>query len=158
MRKLLIAAVIAYAAVASQAASVSWGAVNLFKSDGTTKYSSDVQLLAVAAGGAVADAVVVETIAAANGVVASHTIDWAAAVAEQSYDFYYKIVDSGKQLIGPSAPLSALASDVGTMTISFGNQGNYTKAAGNWVNVPEPTSGLLMLLGVAGLALRRRLT
>ena len=28
--------------------------------------------------------------------------------------------------------------------------------AGDWVAVPEPTSGLLLLLGVAGLALRRR--
>lgn len=27
---------------------------------------------------------------------------------------------------------------------------------GNWQSVPEPTSGLLMLLGMAGLALRRR--
>lgn len=29
-------------------------------------------------------------------------------------------------------------------------------AAGSWYAVPEPTSGLLMLLGMAGLALRRR--
>ena len=29
-------------------------------------------------------------------------------------------------------------------------------AGGNWQSVPEPTSGLLMLLGMAGLALRRR--
>lgn len=30
------------------------------------------------------------------------------------------------------------------------------QTAGNWTAVPEPTSGLLMLLGMAGLALRRR--
>ena len=29
-------------------------------------------------------------------------------------------------------------------------------SAGNFTAVPEPTSGLLLLLGVAGLALRRR--
>ena len=31
-----------------------------------------------------------------------------------------------------------------------------TKDAGDWVAAPEPTSGLLLLIGVAGLALRRR--
>ena len=31
-----------------------------------------------------------------------------------------------------------------------------TSAANGWAAVPEPTSGLLMLLGMAGLALRRR--
>ena len=33
---------------------------------------------------------------------------------------------------------------------------SYTAGAGGWAAVPEPTSGLLMLLGVAGLALRRK--
>ena len=33
---------------------------------------------------------------------------------------------------------------------------NATSAANGWAAVPEPTSGLLMLLGMAGLALRRR--
>lgn len=40
-----------------------------------------------------------------------------------------------------------------TTGLSFGNMG--TQQA-NWTAVPEPTSGLLMLLGMAGLALRRR--
>ena len=32
----------------------------------------------------------------------------------------------------------------------------FTMANGTWAAVPEPTSGLLMLLGMCGLALRRR--
>ncbi len=46
--------------------------------------------------------------------------------------------------------VSGLAGDTSTLTtFEFASAGNFTVA-------PEPTSGLLMLLGVAGLALRRR--
>lgn len=43
--------------------------------------------------------------------------------------------------------------------LSFGNLASSSSAyetVGGWSSVPEPTSGLLILLGVAGLALRRR--
>ena len=40
-----------------------------------------------------------------------------------------------------------------TTGLQFSNMGNQQT---NWTAVPEPTSGLLMLLGMAGLALRRR--
>lgn len=48
------------------------------------------------------------------------------------------------------------------ITQTFGSTGNKTFAWGQqnantgWTAVPEPTSGLLMLIGMAGLALRRR--
>lgn len=51
----------------------------------------------------------------------------------------------------------------GNTVVSFGTQGNSSlsgksQVAGAWhaVAAPEPTSGLLLLLGVAGMALRRR--
>ena len=42
--------------------------------------------------------------------------------------------------------------------ISFGTQKTASQAAAGWsaVAVPEPTSGLMMLLGLAGLALKRK--
>ena len=41
--------------------------------------------------------------------------------------------------------------------IKWGDQEDRSSAAGAWTAVaPEPTSGLLMLVGLAGLALRRR--
>lgn len=54
----------------------------------------------------------------------------------------------------PEVTSSSAVSSAGTVTVAFGSQASNT----NWqaVAVPEPTSGLLMLLGMAGLALRRR--
>ena len=59
------------------------------------------------------------------------------------------------------------SSDVGAGSVTFGSQNAYSSsfkdatagyAGAGWYSqsVPEPTSGLLMLLGMAGLALRRR--
>ena len=47
-----------------------------------------------------------------------------------------------------------------TASVKWGSQSTASQAAGAWTSVtgsvPEPTSGLLMLLGMAGLALRRK--
>lgn len=45
----------------------------------------------------------------------------------------------------------SLTSSTGAKPFAFGNQ-----SAATWQAVPEPTSGLLMLVGLAGLALRRK--
>ena len=45
---------------------------------------------------------------------------------------------------------------IGGLDAGAGNMQSATQNASNWAAVPEPTSGLLMLIGIAGLALRRR--
>lgn len=74
-------------------------------------------------------------------------------------DVYYVIVDSS------SDPSKYYASDKATLTgrLATGTEiktgfASVANSAVTWTatSVPEPTSGLLMLLGIAGLALRRR--
>ena len=64
-------------------------------------------------------------------------------------DFY--IANLGTGTVGSEAGITI--SNLNTAYLG----GTSTASTGGWQTVPEPTSGLLMLLGMAGLALRRRL-
>lgn len=83
------------------------------------------------------------------------------------YNFYQVLVDGENFYISDSIKVSALGT--GTSAIKFANSesksatGNVPTAAtatftaGGWYTAaPEPTSGLLLLLGMAGLALKRK--
>lgn len=60
-------------------------------------------------------------------------------------------------LVSGGTEMSAtFASATGVKTLAWGNQTSYTQGAGKWTATPEPTSGLLLLLGMAGLALKRK--
>ena len=64
------------------------------------------------------------------------------------------ITDESNYIVSNVKSVTTLSNDSAlNRSISFGSQASATWHA---VNIPEPTSGLLMLLGMAGLALRRR--
>lgn len=73
---------------------------------------------------------------------------WVLVSGADARDYNYLAVDASAQIYAPPASspgkLIGKASDVLAGT------------KGSFANVPEPTSGLLALLGFAGLALRRR--
>ena len=84
--------------------------------------------------------------------------------AGNSYDFYFAILDAANDQVLISDIGTGLGQESGTTTVAFAgsktwsNQafGDAAYSAAGWYAVPEPTSGLLLLLGMAGLALRRK--
>ena len=155
MKKLVVMAVAVIAAVVANAASVKWTAANIYSPDGTTKWSGDVNLYAYLTTETVDDAVLVKTLAASSAGAINSTFDSAALAAGSDYNLFFTVEADGKLFTSDTkGPFSM--QPTGTTTVAFGNMATATQNAGNWAAVPEPTSGLLMLLGMAGLALRRR--
>ena len=57
---------------------------------------------------------------------------------------------------GGETKSATFTSATGMKMLGWGDQTSYTQGAGKWTAAPEPTSGLLLLLGMAGLALKRK--
>ena len=76
---------------------------------------------------------------------------------------YYQVLVDGDNIYISDTVTTGVAG-TGNTNFSFSNNESRTAlkqatdgyTGGGWYAVPEPTSGLLMLLGMAGLALRRR--
>ncbi len=86
------------------------------------------------------------------------------SLADGSYNMFTVILDSTNgdpstatnYLIGDT--VATTVTSVGNSMIGTFNAKTMTQTASNWTaaSVPEPTSGLLLLLGVASLALKRK--
>ena len=156
MKKLMIAAAIVCAAVASQAAQFKWSASDVLGPDGETPYSGTATLYAYLITDTAADAVVVNSTSMNNGEIkAADTLfdGGELLVVGSQYNFFYTMETTyqGKDWTWTSGEVMAKAQSNSTPNLKFFEEGAWTTSA-----IPEPTSGLLLLLGVAGLALRRR--
>ena len=185
MKKLMIVMAAIALAGAAQAATFKWSSMTgqyLYKAGTTTKASGTVYIFnaatvtrealvdAVLGGSAITSLTSLDNTSLTSAGAFTKTTDFASIGADQTANFYVALVD------GDNVFVSALKSGTGqssaTTPLSFGGLSTPSKnaatewtvgggasvaSAGGWyTSVPEPTSGLLMLVGLGALALRRR--
>ena len=164
MKKLLILAASIVVACASQAATFKWTAANIYDHTGSSKYTGTAAIYAYLTTETVKDAVKVIDVGVAAGTIkdgttTGYTYDWTSSAVGSTYNFFMVIEDGeykfDSSVSNPSVVKSGMAQATSTTTVAFANMTSAT-AASNWQSVPEPTSGLLLLLGAAGLALKRK--
>ena len=190
MKKLMIVAAVAVAALASNAASFNWsntggatnGVIYDYQANSTKLYSATVAytaylicagdttqadlLTAIRKGDALSDygiAGASATLNSSSKISATDTFSY--GTTGNDYTFYFAILDSANDQILISDTAVAKAQESGTSAIGFSGSKTWSNqafgedafsSAGWYSTVPEPTSGLLLLLGMAGLALRRK--
>ena len=185
MKKLMVMVALVAAAVSANAASYVWSASTgrLFDGQGTAtanRYAGTGYLFAA---GTVSQSDIVAALVAGtldtklgstlaqNTFSNGRTSDNSAVFSTDSLENAYFVV-TGKDkdgndgvYISDYAVVETVA--VGSGTVTFGSQNAYSSAfkdatagyaGAGWYSqsVPEPTSGLLLLLGMAGLALKRK--
>ena len=95
-----------------------------------------------------------------KGKVAAHDATASALDTSKNYDFYFVVFNNSDATAATKyTMMSDLNKEYSSLNANYKGSGNFSSAT--WSDVPapvipEPTTGLLVLLGVAGLALRRR--
>ena len=172
MKKIIIALAAVVSAAAVHAAACSWSGASIAKVTETDVATSYTMYLLDAS---VTDATTMSgylasgdtsylsaaTVTTTSGLAAGAAVRWTSTfgnyTAGDSYT-YYTVIFNGDVASADhfmiTAEKTASVPSSGNMMMSFGSQ-----ASNTWntmAAVPEPTSGLLMLVGLAGLALRRK--
>lgn len=165
MKKIMVAAVAIAISAFARAATVDWGYTGSSTEVGYTVY---LYTAAVASEYNSFDALIADSFASATveskkvGPKTTYKIaDNSVADNDLGTTLYYVLVSNSEATTYSygSSNISAFTYDPGNQETSPGSlaltSANFS-SSGTITSVPEPTSGLLILLGMAGLALRRR--
>ena len=184
MKKLTLTLGAIVVGLMANAANYSWGCSSLFfdgtgenspMADGTTVYLmfasaySQSALVSDFAGSGIKTSAAIASQDISSGRIGEGTASFTTTSDESAY----LAIVYGKRLF-ISSEATAYYMTVGSGDIAFSSQAYLTRynntsktllpdnlasdgySGAGWYNVPEPTSGLLLLLGVAGLALKRK--
>ncbi len=178
MKKLLIIAACAMLGSAVNAAAVGWTLAT-----GSTTYGNDAyQFFVIGQNGATSIATITGLLDAGSS-TASYAFGAGKTAANGSasvtfgtsgksldagtYESFFVLFDSDAPVAGsakyvvvsgPATLTKTIGTSTASVTFTSGNVSSIVGNASNWqtYGAPEPTSGLLLLLGVAGLALKRK--
>ena len=174
MKRMIIAAAMVCAAAFAQAAAVNWSINSVKDSAGAAPTAGWAVMAFYTAVDAGSDAIVSAIKSKTAGDLAFETTTLAVSLSKgkvnahdatvsgitdtsKNYDFYFVVFNNAD---AAKATEYAIVGDpnkeYSSLDGKFKASANFSGATWQTASVPEPTSGLLMLLGVAGLALRRR--
>ena len=179
MKKLVLVGAVLCAAVAAQAASIKWSSVTKIADATGTTLTSSTDYAKLLSGGSIVLAILNDGSYNGNYNVLGGSVTFKTSpknmagklIGGYSFDFSGNTLKDGdvlgvlfkdasgnlsqliytadKSFVSDTLTISGLTDDTFSTTFNYAASGTFTV-------VPEPTSGLMILLGLAGLALRRK--